>query len=135
MKRFEILEHKADLKIRAFGKTKEELFLNMMIGMTESQKPEIEEGVRVKREIRIQSLNLPSLLVDFLSEILSLGQINKETYKEVSFRKFSDSEIEGDLVGQGVKGFAEDIKAVTYHQLDIHQREDGIWEGIVLFDV
>jgi SHS2 domain-containing protein len=45
MKRFEILEHKADLKIRAFGKTKEELFLNMMIGMTESQKPEIEEGV------------------------------------------------------------------------------------------
>jgi SHS2 domain-containing protein len=135
MKRYEILEHKADLKIKAFGKTKEDLFLNMMIGMAESQKPEIEEGVRVKREIRIQSLDLPSLLVDFLSEVLSLGQINKETYKEVSFRKFSDSEIEGDLVGQGVKGFTEDIKAVTYHQLDIHQREDGIWEGIVLFDV
>ena len=133
--RYEILEHKADLKIKAFGKTKEELFLNMMIGMTESQKPEIEEGARVKREIRIQSLDLPSLLVDFLSEILSLGQINKETYKEVSFRKFSDSEIEGDLVGQGVKGFAEDIKGVTYHELDVHQREDGSWEGIVIFDI
>ena len=30
MKKFEILEHKADLKIRAFGKTKEELFQNML---------------------------------------------------------------------------------------------------------
>ena len=33
MKNYEILEHKADLKIRAFGKTKEELFLNMLLGM------------------------------------------------------------------------------------------------------
>jgi SHS2 domain-containing protein len=143
MKEYEILEHKADLKIKAFGKTKEELFLNMMIGMTESQKPEIEEGVRVKREIRIQSLDLSSLLVDFLSEILSLGQINKETYKEISFRKFSDpstgsgqvAELEAEIFGQKVEKFGEDIKAITYHQLDVHQREDGIWEGIVLFDV
>jgi len=135
MKRFEILEHKADLKIRAFGKTKEELFLNMMIGMADSQKPEIEEEIRVKREIRVQSLDLPSLLVDFLSEILSLGQINKETYVDFKFRKFSDNELEGELFGQGVKGFAEDIKGVTYHELNVHQREDGSWEGMVLFDV
>ncbi|PIR90405.1 hypothetical protein COU04_00035, partial [bacterium (Candidatus Gribaldobacteria) CG10_big_fil_rev_8_21_14_0_10_33_41] len=33
-KKYEILEHKADLKIRAFGKTKQELFLNMLLGMT-----------------------------------------------------------------------------------------------------
>jgi SHS2 domain-containing protein len=33
MKKFEILEHKADLKIRVFGKTKEELFENAMLGM------------------------------------------------------------------------------------------------------
>lgn len=31
--KYEILEHKADLKIRVFGKTKEELFENAMVGV------------------------------------------------------------------------------------------------------
>ena len=32
-KDFEILEHPSDIRIKAFGKTKEELFLNAMKGM------------------------------------------------------------------------------------------------------
>ena len=135
MKRYEILEHKADLKIRAFGETKEELFLNMMIGMTESQKPEIKEGTRAKRGVKIQPLDLPSLLVDFLSEALSLSQINKETYMDIRFKKFSDNELEGEILGQEVKSFGEDIKAVTYHELDINQNKEGTWEATVLFDI
>ena len=135
MKEYEILEHKADLKIRAFGKGKEELFLNMLKGMAESQKPETEKGTKTKREVQIKSLDLPTLLVDFLSEALYLGQVNKETYTNIKFKKFSDIEIKGELLGQGVKVFGEDIKAVTYHGLDIHQREDGIWEATVLFDI
>ncbi len=47
--KYEILEHKADLKIRAFGKTKEELFLNMLLGMAESQKPEIKGEEKNKK--------------------------------------------------------------------------------------
>jgi len=34
MKKFEILEHKADLKIRVFGENKEELFLNAVVAMS-----------------------------------------------------------------------------------------------------
>ena len=134
MKKYKILEHKADLKIRAFGKTKEELFLNMLLGMTKSQKPEI-KGKKVKREVKIKSLDLEALLVDFLSEVLYLSQVNKEIYKDMKFKKFTDTEIEGELIGQKVERFGEDIKAVTYHSLDIHQREGGIWEATVLFDI
>jgi len=36
MKKYEILEHRADLKIRVFGKTKKELFKNALLGMTNS---------------------------------------------------------------------------------------------------
>ena len=135
MKPYEILEHKADLKIRAFGKTEEEFFSNMLLGMTESQKPEIKMEQKIKRGIKIKSLNLESLLVDFLSEVLYLTQINKEVYKEARFKKFTDTKIEGELIGQKVERFGEDIKAATYHGLDIHQKEDGIWEGTVLFDI
>ena len=79
MKNFEILEHKADLKIGAVGKTKEDLFLNMMLGMQESVKPEFKQlEEKSKREIKIKSLDLPALLVDFLSEVLYQNQVNKE---------------------------------------------------------
>jgi len=34
-----------------------------------------------------------------------------------------------------VERFNEDIKAVTYHQLDARQREDSTWEATILFDI
>ncbi|PIR02324.1 MAG: hypothetical protein CO144_01030 [Candidatus Nealsonbacteria bacterium CG_4_9_14_3_um_filter_35_11] len=135
MKRYEILEHKADLKIRAFGKRKRELFLNMLFGMAESQKPEIKKIKRIKRKIKIKSLDSESLLVDFLSEVLYLSQVNKEVYFKIEFDKFADIEIEGKLIGQKVERFGEDIKAVTYYGLDIRQLKNKIWEATVLFDI
>lgn len=136
MKKYEILEHKADLKIRALGKIKEELFRNMLLGMEESMKPELKESERgVKREIKIKSLDLSALLVDFLSEVLYFNQTNKESYSDAKFKKFSDTEIEAELTGQKVERFGEDIKAVTHHNLSIYQASEGEWEATVLFDI
>jgi len=135
MKKYEILEHKADLKIRAFGKDKKELFSNMLLAMAESQKPEIKGKQKNKRQIKIKSLDLAVLLVDFLSEALYLSQVNKEIYFDINFKKFSNTEIEGELIGQKVARFGEDIKAVTYHSLNIHQKKDKTWEATVLFDI
>lgn len=135
MKKYEILEHKADLKIRAFGKTKKELFLNMLLGMAESQKSEIKEKQKITTKIEIKSPDSLTLLVDFLSEALYFSQVKREIYKDFQFTKFTDTELAGELIGQKVERFGEDIKAVTYHDLDIHQAEDGFWEATVLFDI
>jgi len=135
VKKYEILEHKADLKIRAFGRTKEKLFQNMLLGMSENQKAEIKNTKEIKREIKIKSLDLPSLLIDFLSEVLYLSQTNREVYNNVNFKKFTNKKIEGGLIGQRVEKFREDIKAVTYHNLEVHQKGDKTWEAIVLFDL
>jgi len=134
MKNYEILEHRADLKIRAFGKTKKELFLNMLLGMSESQKTEV-LPIKVKKAIKIKSLDLSALLVDFLSEILYLSQVNKEIYNDVKFTKLEDKELEAEIFGQKVERFGEDIKAATHHDLDVHQKEDGSWEATILFDI
>jgi len=145
MKKFEVLKHKADLKIKVFGETKEEIFLNALSAMTKLQKAEIGQLVKrgkTKRKIKIKSFDLTSLLVDFLSEVLYLGQTNKEVYKDVKFLKFNDpstgsgqAEIEGELLGQKIERFGEDIKGVTYHNLDILRTKDGNWEAIILFDI
>ena len=136
MKKYEILEHKADLKIRAFGKTKEELFLNALSGMMESLEPEVKKPGEIrKREIKIKSPDFSALLVDFLSEVLYQSQVNKEIYNILKFKKFSGSELEAELLGQKVERFGEDIKAVTYHNLDVRQKKDKTWEATILFDI
>ena len=135
MKKFETLEHKADLKIRVFGKTKEELFLNMLLGMDAGLRSELQTQKTKIRKIKIKSPDSAALLVDFLSEALYLTQINKEIYDNVKFVKFTDTEIEAELSGQEVERFGEDIKAVTYHGLEIKKTEGGKWEATVLFDI
>ena len=77
MKKYEILEHKADLKIRAFGRDKKQLFSSMLAAMAESQKPEIKSKKKIKRQIKIKSLDLAALLVDFLNEVLYLSKTKK----------------------------------------------------------
>ena len=133
---YQILDHPADLKIRAFGKTKEELFFNMLKGMQEGMKAKVwrlEE--KTKREIKIKSPDLGALLVDFLSEALYLVQTNKEIYNNIKFKKFTDTEIDAELEDQKVERFGEDIKAVTYHGLDVCQEENNTWQATVLFDI
>jgi SHS2 domain-containing protein len=136
MKKFEILEHRADLKIRVFGKTKEELFENAMVGMQRAAKYEKEtKSQRSKIKIKIKSLDLPSLLVDFLSEILYLIETKKLVFEKVEFKKFTENEIEGILVGRPLKRMGVYIKGATYHDLDIHKESDSSWQATILFDI
>ena len=135
MKNYEILSHPADLKIRVFGRTKQELFLNALAAMAESMRPEVKEGAEIKRKIIVRSVDLPALLVDFLSEILYLSQVNKEVYDEAKFKKFSDKKIEAEVFGKKAERFNEDIKAITYHNLNIYQKKDESWEATILFDI
>jgi len=134
MKGFETLEHPADLKIRAFGKNKKELFLNTMVGMYTGARYE-SEGREIKREIQISSLDSSALLVDFLSELLYLTETNKEVYHRIQFQKFNNQDLQGTLIGKKLQKIGVLIKGATYHQLQIHQREDGIWEATILFDI
>ncbi len=67
---FEVLEHTADIGLRAWGKTKEELFENAAIGMV-SLAVEIEDvEPRIAYPIAASGTDLDSLLVNWLGEVL-----------------------------------------------------------------
>ncbi len=136
MRKFEILEHTADLKIKVFGKDKKELFENAMLGMFEAAGCEpVVDSEEIKRDIKVYSHDLSSLLVDFLSEILYLNEVNQEVYNEVEFNIFEEKKIEGVLIGRKLKNKGIIIKGVTYHGLNICQVEDDSWEAVILFDI
>jgi SHS2 domain-containing protein len=139
-KQFEILPHTADVRLKVFGKTKEKLFQNALLGMAAILKESpIKNKKLFKIKIGVKSPDINSLLIDFLSEVLYRSQVNKAIYRNVEFSKFSDTEIEAEIFGFKVDAFDEDIKAVTYHELEIKKTpptggDDG-FEAIIIFDV
>ena len=134
-KGYKILEHPADVRVQAFGNNKEELFLNAMKGMVAVLRPKIKDKKeKIKNKIKVKSVDINALLVDFLSEVLYLSQVNKEIYTDVKFDRFSDKELGGELIGNKIESFGEDIKAVTYHDLKIEQK-NGLFEATILFDI
>jgi len=141
-KSYKILEHPADVRVQALGKTKEELFLNAIKGMGAVLRPKIKDKKeKIKNNIKIKSIDLNALLVDFLSEVLYLSQVNKAVYEDVKFKRLGLSTssgqtiLEAELFGNKIKSFGEDIKAVTYHGLEIKKNKNGLYEATILFDI
>jgi len=132
-KKYEILEHPADLKIRSYGKDIAKVFSNMLLGMFESCRPEMTKEKK-SREIKIKSEDRESLLVNFLSEALSLADINKEVYLKAKFNQLKDNYLEAKLEGYKIESKELEIKAVTWHGLKIEKKND-VWQAIVLFDI
>ncbi len=135
-KRYEILDHPADLKIKAFGKDLSEVFMNMALAIASEQLPAQNQLQTPAEEIVVESDSLESLFVDWLSEILYRGEVNKKVYDDFKITEFSKEpfKIKAKIRGVAVESKNIDIKAVTYHELEIRKVDDH-WEGVVVFDI
>ncbi|MBL7141651.1 archease [Patescibacteria group bacterium] len=135
MKDYELLEHTADLKIRAYGQDLKEVFSNMLKGMSESIQPVVSgQSPIVNRKVNIKSKDLESLLINFLSEALYLSDVNNEVYFKAEFKILTDKELKGKIKGKKFNSLQTEIKAVTWHDLEVKKIDDQ-WQAIVLFDI
>lgn len=146
-KKFEILEHTADVKVRVFGSSPKDLFRNALYAMAYIQKPEILEqstvgkliakfrGRSLSDEVAVESMDYNTLLVDFLSGVLSRSDSQNAVFLDVKFEEFSELKAEGRIYGVRVDDFNKDIKAVTYHEVDVKETEPGKWESTIVFDI
>lgn len=140
MRTHEILSHTADVRLRAEGSSREELFRAALEGMAELQNAkrahqEGEEEEKITKNIAITAGDQTSLLIDFLSETLAQSQIEKVVFDAVSFLKLSSGELEAEITGERVEEFGEDIKAVTYHGAEIIKKDEGDYDVTILFDI
>lgn len=141
-KQYEYLEHTADIKFLAYGKTLEEVFENAAFAMFNVIIDLSKVSGETAREVFLKSPDLESLLVDWLSELLYLFEVD-----EIVFREFQVKEIreEGSeyLISARASGeefyskslpFETEIKAVTYNQLEIEKTAEG-WKAQVVVDI
>ena len=142
MKSYEFLPHVADVRLKVKADNLEDLFSAALQGMASLIKnnscpfdEELEEDSIIKETIEISSIDSTSLLIDFLSEILTHSQVNKAVYCKVKFEKLTDNFLKAIIFGTKINSFDEDIKAVTHHEAEIKKDSDGNFETIIIFDI
>ena len=133
---YRILEHTADVRLLVEGRTLEELFRDALRGMMEVLKAEkMEGGPERIRKLEIEAASPTPLLVDFLNEVLWLAHTHREAFTAAEFGAISETCVEATLRGFPAEAFGEDIKAVTYHEAEIHTNAAGNLETMLVFDI
>ena len=136
---YELLEHTADVGIRARGPTLEAAFEQTTEGLADvlgALAPGWSPGVSGPGEavaVQVAADDPGGLLVDWLNEVLWLT----ETRRAVRVERVGDGTARGSvLVSSG--GQAPDgtlVKAVTYHRLRVEPDPGGGWLVEVYLDV
>jgi SHS2 domain-containing protein len=140
---FEILEHTADIGLRARGRTLEELFENAAWGLAEIldvARPTRAIGAggyaRGPTTIVLEPADIGALLVDWMNELILLTEEGRACLADVDVERSDESGLRArvDLVDCGERPEGTELKAATYHQLAV-QQENGGRVAVVYFDV
>lgn len=133
---FEILEHTADVGLRARGKDLAETIENATHALAEIAGI-WQPGDGEWTSIAVESGDAGGLLVDWLSEILYLHETKNAGIAGVEVTSVDERRADGSLVLVPLRQEPDEgvqVKAITYHQLKVERIEDG-WIAEVYVDV
>lgn len=126
-------EHTADWELEIWAPDLAGLFEQAALGMNALCGARLGAGPSLSRTFEIQSDSHEGLLVHFLSDLLYLAE-----QEGLGFSQYQ-IEVEGNWLKATASGallasLAKEIKAVTFHNLEIKRGDRGL-EACVVFDV
>lgn len=130
---FEEVPHTADWALRVWSDDFPGLLEYAARGMYYLLNVQLQVEPRLSQELLVQGPDRESQLVRFLDELLFLGE-----QAGIAFDRFK-IEVDGEIVSAFLEGAkilsqSKEVKAVTYHYLQIVEGKDGLSTTIV-FDV
>jgi SHS2 domain-containing protein len=127
------LEHTADWELEVWGFDMPALFGEAARGMYELMGVEISEESRCHQQLELLADDREQLLVSFLGELLFLAET-----EDLAFDGFllqvDGTSLLARLEGGSILSRSKEIKAVTYHRLEILETGRGL-ETSIIFDV
>ena len=138
MIRYTLIDHTADLGIRVFGDDLKQLFIRTGLAMfdliTDIGKLQKQEEVKVV----VKGEDWPDLMVVWLRELLYIWYGKEMLVQSIEIESIGKFQV-GATVGcipyeAGFHEIKHDIKAVTYHQIEVAHTSRG-WTSSVIFDV
>jgi len=137
MKKYEFIEHTADIKFIAYGKNLEELFSNCGKALLEVINNEEDILENKEKSFEVKGRDNEELLLNFLEEFLYLldaeNFIVSEIIKLNIFRGKLSCLVSGD---SSIKySSSNNVKAITYSGMKIEESKKGILKCTVVLDV
>ncbi len=127
------IEHTADWELEVWAPDLPALMEEAARGMYELMGVEVSEESRCHRQIELLADDREELLVSFLGELLFLVED-----EDLAFDGFlltvDDTSLVARLEGGSIVSRSKEIKAVTYHRLEISETKRGL-ETSIIFDV
>jgi SHS2 domain-containing protein len=136
MKRFELIEHTADLGLKAYGKNLSEAFANAAYGMF-SIIAELDKVKEVEsRRIEIKEDDAESLLFEWLNSLLYYFDVETLIFKRFDILEFGEGNLKADCYGEKYDSKRHrlkiGVKSATYHMLEVDRKNNRVQ---VIFDV
>jgi len=131
-KKFEFLEHTADMYIAAYGSSLEEAFENAALAtfevMTDTDKVEAKE----KEDVKLEAQDKEALLYVWIEELLFLFDIKAKLYSKFKVTRIEETEdrfllkasIWGEVFSAQKHPQKLGVKAITYHRMEICKEDD-----------
>ncbi len=138
MKEYEIIEHTADIGVKAYGKSLSEAFANAAKAMFDIITDNSEIESVGEYEIQLKADDLEQLLVDWLGELLFLNAAKNLVFNFFNVilddKKFRlTAHVFGEKFDISKHKIGVEIKAVTYHILEVRNKRP--YHVQVLFDI
>lgn len=139
---YEFVEHTADLSIKAEGSSLEELFINFAEGYKEAAYDAAEGADEETEELSFTENSAEELLVSFLSELNYFNLVKKLLFISVeSIDIYNVNNKYKMSAGVNFKQYdekndelKEEIKSVTFHNLEIEKKDDK-YTATIVFDI
>ena len=133
---FKEISHTADVKIQARAPTLESLFSETCNALMQVMYGTSRKG-QIKREIVVTSDDTESLLLEFLSEVLFVSEVEGIVFSVARVR-INGSNLHADMDGEPFNkdrhAQGTEVKGISYSGLSIRQDANGYMVDI-LFDV
>lgn len=130
---FREIEHTADWQLHVWAEDLPGLLGQAALGMTELAQIKLSDNQRVIEEFELEIFDRESLLVDFLSELLYYAEEQNLAFDGYQL-KIQDNKLQACISGAPIDSQSKEIKAVTYHCLEVRETNRGLDVQIV-FDV
>lgn len=130
---YEYLEHTADIKFRAYGKTLEEAFSNSALALRNAMF-DGKVNSKVSKKIKVKGKDNERLLFEFLEELLVLLDSENFILSKVKSIKIKGDSLEAEIVGDDVSNYDVHIivKAITYNEMFVKKEKDKYVAQVVV---
>ena len=133
MGRWQEIDHTADLALHIWADDLRDLFVTAARGMfslivpLDAIKPEHEAT------IELEALDVETLLVDWLNELLYLVEVQDIAFALVEIERVSATRLRATVCGCAVPEYLNYVKAATFHNLAVVETSEG-YETEIVFD-